>query len=370
MISTYTTSLGDYSLEMETDDRSLQPWDAADEYLLNTLGKDLPKNIFIINDRFGALTVPLSQRTSVLISDSLVEIENTEHNLKVNGISPVRYSSTLGDTHSAPDLILMRIPKSLEHFRLQLEVLSKCIDKPVDILAGGMSRYLPESFFTCFQEMTVDSMYSRIIKKARNYRGVLHPFSEKSGMTNHESSLSSYSWEGRTYLCYPGVFSRGKLDRGSRFLLENFPGLPAPEKIIDPGCGSGILGLEALFKWPEATLTATDENALAVASTELNARRLGLMDRCKVVQTRILRGVTEGSADLAVCNPPFHRGHTVSMETGFAFIREISGALRPEGNALIVVNRSLGYGNILKENFSRTAVLKQNREYTLLLCRK
>jgi len=368
----YITCLGDFTLTMESDDASLRPWNASDEYLLNTLIRETlhPERILIINDRYGALSVPLAQRTVALVNDSLCEIEDSSYNLAENGTPGIRNFSSLGEFPDDPDMVLMHIPKSLEYFKLQLNMLRIRIQRPIPLLAAGMSRYLPASFYASFAEATEKNLFSRIVKKSRYYKGELQPLSSGSRQISSEELTSSFPWGEKEFLCYPGIFSQGRLDRGSRFLLENFPDLPEPKMIIDPGCGSGILGLETLIKWPSALLTATDENALAVASTRLNARRLGLEGRCEVVQTQILRGVPGETADLAVCNPPFHRGHTMSVETGFAFIREISRVLKKGGYFLAVVNRSLGYRSVLREHFSRTSVLKQNKDYTLFLCRK
>jgi 16S rRNA G1207 methylase RsmC len=362
----YITDFGHFTLKFETQDKSLKPFDAADEYLLSLLAdtKYAHQKLLLVNDRCAALSVPLAEQLIGHVNDSLHELEETAENMHENGKPPCPSQSILKPIPDAPDCIVMKIPKSLDHFRFQLQNIRAGIQKETEILAAGMSRYLPASYFECFQAETQDATYSRIEKKARYYKGVLKPQTEMSVQP------SSYVWEGRRYISLPGVFSHRGVDPGSGFLLKNMPDLPVPKVIIDPGCGNGILGLEALNLWPEARLTATDENALAVASTLQNSERAGVAERCTVLQTRILRGIAQESADLVLCNPPFHRRHTVSLETGFAFIRESSAVLQEGGYMALVVNKTLGYGNILKENFQKVNILKQNSKYRLILCRK
>ena len=360
-----TTGFGRFTLNIETQDKSLRPYDAADEYLLNIISEEFKQQkLLIVNDRCGALAVALANQATGLINDSLTELEESSGNMADNGQPPCGLQSSLEPIKETPDCIVMKIPKSLNHFRFQLQRLKSGIHKETVLLAAGMSRYLPASYFDCFSTELEDASYSRIEKKARYYRGILKPADETA------PPYSSFRWKGREYSSLPGVFSSENPDPGSRFLLENMPDLPVPNLIIDPGCGNGILGLEALNIWPEARLICTDDNALAIASTRRNISLAGKEGHSEVRQTRILRGITPESADLVICNPPFHRGHRVSLETGFAFIRESSVVLREGGYFALVVNRSLGYGNILNENFQKVNILKQNNKYSLILCRK
>jgi 23S rRNA (guanine1835-N2)-methyltransferase len=374
----YATAFGTFTLKYESQDKSLRPYDAADEYLLNLISKEfeLPHKILIVNDRCGALSLPLADQTICHINDSLMELEDTAENLSVHGMKAIPAASVFDSFPRDPDMVVIKIPKSLDHFRFQLEKLKSRIQRDSVIMAAGMSRYLPDSYYSFVSEELQDCSYSRIEKKARYYRGLLKPasldlaLSDKGQTQDRILPPASFDFEGREYRSYPGVFSMSKVDPGSRFLLENMPDLPVPNLIVDPGCGSGVLGLEALQRWPEARLIATDDSAPAIESTRYNARSLGREEQTEVIQTRILRGIPEGSADLVICNPPFHRGHTISMETGIAFIRESAAVLREGGYFALVVNRTLGYSNFLKDKFQRVNILKQNSKYSLILCRK
>jgi ribosomal protein L11 methyltransferase len=67
--------------------------------------------------------------------------------------------------------------------------------------------------------------------------------------------------------------------RGCLELLQNVS--PVPERVLDVGCGSGVLALAAL-RLGALHADALDTDALAVAATRANAERNGLTDRVDV----------------------------------------------------------------------------------------
>lgn len=68
--------------------RSLQAWDAADEYLINYVNDNqlvaTKKNIIIFNDTFGALTSNLTQHNIFCINDSYISQQGIKLNVKQN----------------------------------------------------------------------------------------------------------------------------------------------------------------------------------------------------------------------------------------------------------------------------------------------
>jgi ubiquinone/menaquinone biosynthesis C-methylase UbiE len=57
-----------------------------------------------------------------------------------------------------------------------------------------------------------------------------------------------------------------------RFLRSLNLQLAGPIRVLDAGCGTGLLGLHFLTRYPEATLTATDLQANFLLTTLANAR--------------------------------------------------------------------------------------------------
>ena len=145
----------------------------------------------------------------------------------------------------------------------------------------------------------------------------------------------------------PGVFSARKLDAGSRSLLDalaRFVGHKPPRRIVDLGCGSGVLGLAAATLFPDAECLLADADARAVACAKSNAARLGLSDRCRVAWWDAREAPLEGRFDLALVNPPFHQhGTEVDLGPALALFDGLADWLSRNGRALIVANRTLPY---------------------------
>ena len=93
------------------------------------------------------------------------------------------------------------------------------------------------------------------------------------------------------------------------FLLSSLPRLKPRQRVIDLGCGSGLLGLLLLQRQPELTVTGIDLQPEAVRLVQKAAAENGLSGRLRG-QCADLRQVKAlfptGSFDLAVSNPPYY----------------------------------------------------------------
>jgi len=98
--------------------RSLQAWDAADEYLLNYAEDSQLINphskILIFNDNFGALTLNFPENKIYSISDSFVSQLGLKHNAEQNHLGDENIT-LLSSMDCLPDdinIVLYKIPKS------------------------------------------------------------------------------------------------------------------------------------------------------------------------------------------------------------------------------------------------------------------
>lgn len=73
---------------------------------------------------------------------------------------------------------------------------------------------------------------------------------------------------GLTTVNHAGIFCAERLDIGTRFFLKHLPSRGGAVRVVDLGCGNGVLGLSAAVSNPEAHLTFVDESYGAVASAE------------------------------------------------------------------------------------------------------
>ena len=132
-----------------------------------------------------------------------------------------------------------------------------------------------------------------------------------------------------------GVFSPGRLDPGTRLLLERAPAPPATGDILDLGCGYGPIACTLAARAPGATVWAVDVNERALALCAANAASAGLSNvRC------VLPDSAEVPPRLAGIwsNPPVR----VGKGPLHAMLREWLARLAPQAAATLVMARNLG----------------------------
>lgn len=96
-------------------------------------------------------------------------------------------------------------------------------------------------------------------------------------------------------------------------MLEWAKGRTIPDRVVDPGCGSGRYVLAALSAFPNATGIAADTDPYAVLMTRANAHVLGLDSRLSVVvgDYRELALPKIAGITLFLGNPPYVRHHDI-----------------------------------------------------------
>jgi release factor glutamine methyltransferase len=99
-------------------------------------------------------------------------------------------------------------------------------------------------------------------------------------------------------------------------------------RIADIGTGSGAILLALLNELKQAIGTGTDINCEAVATAELNAKRLGIADRARFIQCNYTAALS-GSFDLIVSNPPYIR--SLDIQTLDAEVRDNDPHLALDG---------------------------------------
>ena len=132
-----------------------------------------------------------------------------------------------------------------------------------------------------------------------------------------------------------GVFSPGRLDPGTRLLLEAAPGPPASGDILDLGCGYGPIACVLAARSPGVTVWAVDVNERALGLCARNAARAGL---------RNVRCVTPSAPEIPRhfagiwSNPPVRIGKAALHDLLLSWLARLA----PDALASLVMGRNLG----------------------------
>jgi 16S rRNA (guanine1207-N2)-methyltransferase len=261
------------------------------------------------------------------------------------------------------EAVTLRLPKGRESLRMALHAAVSRIRQEGSLwLYGGNDegvrsvRPLLESVLR--QVRTVETR-----GHCRIWRGVRGsaPGELRSDLSDWESFFTAELPDGAVrVLSYPGLFAHGRLDDGTRLLIESLPRkLPGP-RVLDFGCGAGVISLALRQRFCEAELELVDSDALAVEAARRNlpGARVHLGDAWSSLR--------EGARfDLIVSNPPLHRGKGEEFELIGKLIDGAAPRLARRGALLVVAQRRLELGRRLGERFAAVSVERESRSFRL-----
>jgi 16S rRNA (guanine1207-N2)-methyltransferase len=159
----------------------------------------------------------------------------------------------------------------------------------------------------------------------------------------------------------PGVFSHGRLDRGSALLLENIDRLPSGH-LLDFGCGAGVLGAAVKRRNPDMTVTMLDVDAFATASSRLTLAANGL-------EAEVLTGdgidAAPAHLDAILTNPPFHTGVHTDYAATENLLRKAREHLKKGGELRLVANSFLRYQPIIEAHLGPCAIMSEGQGFRI-----
>ncbi|NGN94693.1 methyltransferase [Nocardioides sp. KC13] len=166
-----------------------------------------------------------------------------------------------------------------------------------------------------------------------------HYFSADPSVPFERIPVSATVWDlDLSLVSGSGVFAKGRLDIGTSVLFKETepPALKPGARVLDLGCGYGVIGLAVGLAVPEAYVTGVDVNERAVLLANENAAALGLSDRYRAaVPAEIDQAVTY---DEIWSNPPIRIGKQALHELLLTWLPRLA----PDGRAVMVVGKNLG----------------------------
>lgn len=262
------------------------------------------------------------------------------------------------------DIALVFIPKGKELIEYAFSTVARLLKLGARALVVGpkksgirSSKNLAEQYIG----PVVDSRSARHSRLNTIYRTV-----ESTPSFEGQKKYSVSAWDHQIEVTtLPGVFSHGRLDDGTRYLLSHLD-LPEWSKALDFGCGSGVLGALLLSNRPQTQVDLVDSNLMSLEASRRTLRANELHGR--VYPSDIFSDV-EGSYDLILSNPPFHQGLATDFSATNEFIRASGRHLTPNGRLVLVANTFIDYLTPLHTAFHDVEILCQSKRYRILEAR-
>ncbi len=162
-----------------------------------------------------------------------------------------------------------------------------------------------------------------------------------------------------------GVFSKSKLDFGTRCLLETLPLDEISGEVLEVGCGYGAIPI---------ILTSVDEKIVNFDAVDINKRAIHLSEmnlkenkaeKIRFFESDIYSNVNK-KYDVIITNPPIRAGKQVV----YNIVMNAKDYLNKDGMLFIVINKDQG-AKSLKSDLDKiynTEVLKKIKGFWIIKC--
>lgn len=201
------------------------------------------------------------------------------------------------------------------------------------------------------------SLYSIVVSKS------LAAFSLADWESQFEIKVGGHSL---TIYSLPGVFNHGKLDEGTRLLLEHIKYVPAGP-VLDFACGAGIVGSFLAKLNAKATVTLSDTSAIALYCAEQTAALNQLSLTC--IASDGLKDINQNFAAIYT-NPPFHTGTKTDYSITRSFLSSAATKLGANGSLTLVANAFLDYPELMETAINAPQILAHTSRFKVYFCRK
>jgi 16S rRNA (guanine1207-N2)-methyltransferase len=163
----------------------------------------------------------------------------------------------------------------------------------------------------------------------------------------------------RNWVTYPGLFAHGRLDAGTAFLIAHLPRLPALARVLDFGCGTGVIAAATRLTSTDLDLTLLDSDSVALEAAREN------VPGAKLVLAADMAAIS-GRFDAILSNPPLHDGRSEDLNALTTLATSGPRLLTRDGFLQIVVQRRIGASRILERVFTNVTEVARSSRYVIL----
>jgi 16S rRNA (guanine1207-N2)-methyltransferase len=259
----------------------------------------------------------------------------------------------------------VRYPVSRDAFEMIIHVVAARLAPGGRLFACGANdegiKGSATALATAFQDVeTVETKrHSRVVAAMQRrdvpFKRELEDWRESVTMALPSGSVSLVS--------YPCLFAHGRLDAGTALLLEALPKeLKTGARVLDYGCGIGVVGLAVQTANPSAELDLIDFDSTATHAAKQN------VPQARVLTADSLAAVHGKKYDLIVSNPPIHAGKGEDFTVLLRFLAEAAVSLAPGGALLFVVQATVPIKKELTKLFGQVEIAQSNKQFTVWRC--
>lgn len=351
--------------------------DAADRLLLAELEHEvradpsvLDHGLVVIGDNYGALTLGAIAEFGFTLVRVHQDARSGElalaNNASEAGLTGFTQMSLGAELVTDARLVVMRLPRSLDQLAHWSALIAAHAHPSVQVFAGGRIKHMSHSMNDVMRQFFGSVKASLAVQKSRVLRAH-DPLVEPAELALQGWPQSKrYDMLDMTICAQPGVFAGVNFDIGTRALVDVLDQTPeSATRIIDFGCGTGVLAASIARLRPNAQVIATDQSAIAVASAQATMQANGLAERVSVVRDDALQSQPDASADLILFNPPFHSGSAVHSDTSTRLFEDVARVLASGGELWVVANSHLGYRGTLERLVGPTREVHRTSKFTV-----
>jgi 16S rRNA (guanine1207-N2)-methyltransferase len=330
---------------------------------INAISATTPLFVNITNDGFIAEYLthhPIANITCYHTNFADYKLSQAVESKQVSSHFCVEYKAQVKH-----DLVIINFPKSKAEFGFTLAMLAESMAEDACVIMVGENKggiksadKLSKGYLSFCNK--VDAARHCLLYVGQ-FKPALPTFELEKFYKYYSVSVGDNSLK---IAALPGVFSQNGLDIGTEVLLENLPQV-ITGKVLDFGCGAGVIAACIGKTSSKTKLTLVDVSALALQSAKKTLALNELNGEC--IASDSLSDV-KARYDFVISNPPFHQGVKTHYAATEQFLTQIKQYLTAQGCITIVANSFLKYPPIMEKAIGTTKTLVIKKGFAIYQC--
>ena len=191
-----------------------------------------------------------------------------------------------------------------------------------------------------------------------------HYFTNDKLESNIQKLQLSILDEKFTFYTDNGVFSKDRLDFGTRTFLENRPISDFHGSVLDVGCGYGPIGI-IISRIAGVPVTMIDVNKRALHLAEMNIKE-NHVSSIEILESDCYRALENKKFQYILTNPPIHAGKSKVYE----IVMEARHHLEEDGTLYIVIRKDQGAKSMINDlkTYYNVDVIARNKGFFIISC--